>query len=155
MTNHLSAGTVVKALDFTPAVQAIVNVEVLNNSSTVYTTGTPEVAVRFMAPSSGRVAVSLSGGTRNNSANADRIFVTYRILEGDPANADIIQSDEVKRGLSIPATQSDNYQYHGHITMVDGLTPGTWYYAQVRHRTTLGSGTADISHRGIVVFPIP
>ena len=155
MTNSLSAGTVVKALDFVPAVQAFVNTEVLNISATSYTKGTPEVAVRFMAPSSGRVAVSMSGGTRNNSANADRIFVTFQILEGDPATGALIQSDDVKRGLSNPATQTDNYQYHGHVTMVDGLTPGTWYYAQVRHRTTLGSGTSDIAHRCILVFPIP
>lgn len=154
MTNNLSAGTTVRALDFTPAVQTFQTVGVNNVTATSYTAGTPEVAVRFMAPSSGRVAVILSAGTRNNGANADRIFVSYRILEGDPADAVLIQSDEVKRGLSNPATQADNNQYHAHGTMVDGLTPGVWYYAQVRHRTTLGSGTADIPHRGILVFPI-
>lgn len=155
MTNSLSAGTVVKALDFVPAVQSFNNTGINNLTNTTYAVGTPEVAVRFMAPSSGRVAVCLSAGTRNNGANADRVFVSYRILEGDPADGNLIQSDEVKRGLSNPATQADNNQYHGHVTMVDGLTPGTYYYAQVRHRTTLGSGTADIPHRCILVFPIP
>lgn len=155
MTNPLSAGTTVRALDFTPAVQSFQTNTISDISQTTYTVGTPETAVRFMAPSSGRVAVALSGGTRNNGANADRIFVSYRVLEGDPANGDLIQSDEVKRGLSNPATGGDGFQYHGHVTMVDGLTPGTYYYAQVRYRTTLGSGTADISHRSILVFPIP
>lgn len=154
MTNNLSAGTVVKALDFTPAVQVAQTVGINNITATTYQTGTPEIAVRFMAPSSGRVAVALSAGTRNNGANADRVFVTYRILEGDPADGIIHQSEEINRGLSNPATQADNNQYHGHVTMVDGLTPGTYYYAQVRYRTTLGSGTADIPHRGILVFPI-
>lgn len=154
MTNNLSAGTVVKALDFTPAVQSAHTVGINNIAATTYQTGTPEVAVWVMAPSSGRVAVALSAGTRNNGANADRVFVTYRVFEGDPADGNLIQSDEVKRGLSNPATQADNNQYHGHVTMVDGLTPGTMYYFQVRYRTTLGSGTADIPHRGILVFPI-
>lgn len=155
MTNDLAAGTRVKALDFPRAQQSAQTVSVLNQSVTSYTTGTPEIAVRFMAPSSGRVAVGLSAGTRNNGANADRIFVSFRIMQGDPDDDDLIQASEVKRGLSNPATQGDDYQYHGHVTMVDGLTPGTYYYARVQHRTTLGSGTADISHRGIFVWPIP
>ena len=155
MTNNLSAGTVVKALDFTPSVQSIVTTGINNIVDTSYTAGTPEVAVWVMAPSSGRVAVALSAGTRNNAANADRLFIAYRVLEGDPLDANLFQSDEAKRGLSNPATQTDNNQYHGHVTMVDGLTPGQYYYFQVRHRTTLGSGTADIPHRGILVFPIP
>lgn len=155
MTNNLSAGTTVRALDFTPAVQTFNNTNINNISATTYTVGTPEVAVRFMAPSSGRVAVVLSAGTRNNGANADRIYVTYRVFEGDHANANLVQSEEVARGLSNPATQADNFQYHGHVTMVDGLTPGTYYYFQARHRTTLGSGTADISYRSLLVFPIP
>lgn len=155
MANDLAAGTRVKALDFPRAVQSFQTVSVLNLTNTSYATGTPEIAVRVMAPSSGRVAVALSAGTRNNGANADRVFVSYRVLEGDPNNDELIQASEVKRGLSNPATQGDDYQYHGHVTMVSGLTPGVYYYFRVQHRTTLGSGTADISHRGILVWPIP
>jgi hypothetical protein len=155
VTNNLSAGTEVRAIDFPPAVQSFQDTSITNISTTTYITGTPECAVWIMAPSSGRVAVCLSGGTRNNGANADRIFVSYRIFEGDPANGNLIQAEEVKRGLSNPATQVDNYQYHGHVTMVGGLTPGTYYYFQVRHRTTLGSATADISYRALLVWPIP
>lgn len=155
MTNHLSAGTVVKALDFPPAVQSFQDTTIGNLTNTTYATGTPECSVWIMAPSSGRVAVAVSGGTRNNGANADRVYIAYRVLEGDPANGNLIQSDEVKRGLSNPATQSDNYQYHGHVTMVGGLTPGTHYYFQLRHRTTLGSATADISYQALLVWPIP
>lgn len=155
MTNNLSAGTVVKALDFVPAVQSFQDTAINNISTTSYATGSPECSVWAMAPSSGRVAVVLSGGTRNNGANADRIFVSYRIFEGDPNSNSLVQSEEVARGLSNPATQADNFQYHGNVTMVDGLTPGTYYYFQARHRTTLGSGTADISYRALLVFPLP
>jgi hypothetical protein len=155
MTNNLSAGTTVRALDFPRAWQSFQNTPITGISSTTYTEGTPETSVRVMAPSSGRVAVALSAGTRNDSANADRILVSYRVLEGDPVNGDVVQSDEAKRGLSNPATQTDQYQYHGHVTMVDGLTPGQYYYFQVRHRTTLGSGTADVAYRSILVWPIP
>lgn len=154
MTNDLSAGTRVKALDFPRAYQSYHNTTIANISDTTYTVGSPEVAVRFQAPTSGRVAVVISAGVRNNGANADRVFVAFRILEGDPADGDLVQTEDVKLGISNAATQADDYQYGGQATMVGGLTPGTYYYAQVRHRTTLGSGTADIAHRHILVFPV-
>lgn len=155
MTNNLSAGRPVKALDFPRAQQVFQTVTVPNVSSTSFVVGNPEVAVRFLAPSTGRVAVCVGAGTSNNGANADRLFVTYQILAGDPADNIVHQSAETKRGLSNPATQADAAQYHGHVTMVDGLTPGEYYYAQVVHRTSLGSSTADIAHRHIAVWPIP
>lgn len=155
MTNNLSAGTPVRALDFVPAVQSYQDTQISNISNTTYATGTPETAVWIQAPSSGRVAVAVSGGTRNNGANADRILLTFRVLEGDPLDGNLIQSDEARRGLSNPATGSDQFQYHGHVTMVGGLTPGQFYYFQMRHRTTLGSATADISYRSLLVWPIP
>lgn len=152
---NLSAGRRVKALDFPPAVSVNSDVSVLNISETSYTVGDPEIAVRFLAPSSGRVAVSVSAGVRNNSANDDRVFIAFRILEGDPADSDLFQTDDVRLGISNQGTQSDNYQYGGHVTMVSGLEPGTYYYAQLRHRTVDGDGTADISGRRILVWPIP
>jgi hypothetical protein len=154
MTNDLSTGTRVKALDFPRAYQSYHNTTIANISTTTYTVGDPEVAVRFQAPSSGRVAVSISAGVRNNSANADRLFVAFRMLEGDPADSNLVQTEDVKLGVSNAATQTDDFQYGGQVTMVGGLTPGAFYYAQVRYRTTLGSGTADIAHRHILVFPV-
>lgn len=156
MTNDLSAGTRVKALDFPRAKQVFSQDSQLNLTTTTYAVGTPEIAVRFMAPSSGRVGVVLSAGVRNNTtANEDRVFVTFRVLTGDPADSDLYQTDEAKLGFSNSAAGADDYQYGGQMTMVQGLTPGTYYYAQVRHRTTLGSNTADISARSILVIPLP
>lgn len=151
---HLSAGTPVRSVDFPRAHYAFAQTDINNITDTTYQTGTPEIAVRFMAPNSGRVAVVLSAGCRNNAANADRIFITFRILEGDPADANLFQTEDVKFGRSNPATQSDEHQYGGQLTIVGGLTPGTMYYARVRHRTTLGSGTADVAFRGILIFPV-
>lgn len=155
MTNNLSAGRPVKALDFPRSQQMYLSGTISNISSVTYITGTTEVSVRFQAPSTGRVAVGVSGGVSNDGANADRIFLTYRILEGDPVNGVVIQDGDSKRGVSNAATGGENFQYAGHVTMVDGLTPGTWYYAQMLYRTTLGLATADISHRAITVWPLP
>lgn len=156
MTNDLSAGTRVKAVDFPRAQQVSDQTTQANIADTSYVTGTPEVAVRVMAPSSGRVMVRVGAGPRNNTAaNQDRVFVSFRVFEGDPADNDLFQTEEVKLGLSNTGAGADDYSYGGHGTMVQGLTPGTYYYFQVRHRTTLGSGTADIGFRSILVTPIP
>ena len=157
--NHpLSAGTPVRAVDFPPARFYADQTSQLNLTGTTYGEGDPEVAVRFQAPTSGRVAVVLSAGVRNNTAaNQDRVFVSFRIFEGDPADNDLIQTEEVKYGRSTysAAQSADDYEYGGHLTIVGGLDPGTFYYAQVRHRVTIGSGTADIAVRSIMVFPVP
>lgn len=150
----LSAGTPVRAVDFPRAQYAFAQTDINNITSTAYVQGDPEIAVRFMAPTSGRVAVMISAGLRNNAANADRVFVSFKLFEGDPADGVEIQVEDAKFGRSNPATQTDEHQYGGHLTIVSGLTPGTWYYARVRHRTTLGSGTADVAFRGILVFPV-
>lgn len=155
MTNNLSAGTRVKAVDFPRAQQAYFTATISNQTNTSYEVGSPEVAVRFQAPSSGRVAVCVGAGVSNNGANADRILVTYQVFSGDPADAVIFLSPEEKRGVSNAATGGEAAQFAGHTTMVDGLTPGDFYYAQMVHRTTSGAGTADISHRHITVWPIP
>jgi len=155
MTNNLSSGTRVKAVDFPRTLQTFITFDISNISATTYTVGDPEVAVRFQAPSTGRVAISVGAGLRNNGANADRIFVTYEVFEGDPEDGVRHQAAEAKRGLSNAATGGEGQQYAGHTTMVDGLTPGGWYYARVVYRTTTGAGTADISHRNISVWPIP
>lgn len=154
----LSAGTQVRALDFPRAMFNFDQTSQLNLTDTSYGNGSPEVSVRFMAPTSGRVAVVCSGGPRNNTAaNQDRVFISFRIFEGDPNDNDLLQTEEVKYGRSNYATltANDDYEYGGHLTMVGGLTPGTFYYAQMRHRVTIGSGTADIAFRSILVFPIP
>lgn len=153
----LSAGTPVRALDFPPAQFSFNQDTIANITATTYQTGTNEVAVRFQAPTSGRVAVTVKAITQNNSAaNTDRVFVTYRILTGDPDDADLFQTDEIKNGVSSAAIpEADEFRYASHTTMVSGLTPGEFYYARVRYRTTLGSNTADIGYRHILVFPIP
>lgn len=156
--NHpLSAGTRVRAVDFPPTQTAYSQITQANISATSYTLGSPEMAVRFMAPTSGRVLVTVSAGLRNNSATVDRVFVSFRVLEGDPDDADLIQTDEVKNGRSnyAVADAANDYEYGGHTTVVSGLTPGAYYYAQLRHRVTVGGGTADIAFRGISVIPIP
>lgn len=157
----LSAGTKFRAVDFPRAQFAYDMSTIANTAVTSYTVNVaatnPEVAVRVMAPTSGKIGVCISGGPRNNSATSDRFFLAFRVLEGDPNNGTLIQTEDAKWGISNSATSdaNDDYRYGGHFTVVGGLTPGTHYYFQTRFRTTLGNGTADCAFRSIMAIPLP
>lgn len=153
----LSAGTQIRALDFPGSQFAFDESNITNITATTWTIGTPEVSVRFMAPTSGRTAVHLGAYTRNNAANLERLYVGFRILEGDPADADTFQSVSAKYGRSNYAVSDANggAVAGGQMSVVSGLTPGVFYYAQTQYRTTLGLGTADLLYRSVMTFPVP
>lgn len=155
----LSAGTQVRAIDFPPAVFNSSDTAITGITATTYTTGTHEVGARFIGPTSGRVAITVTAGLRADSAASpsDRIFIGYQIFIGDPADNELLQAEEVKYGVSNQGSPdaTEDYAYGGHLAVVNGLVPGTVYYARVRYRTTLGNGSADIASRGIIVIPIP
>lgn len=153
----LSGGTPVRALDFPPSQQVMDRTSQLNLTNTTYATGSPEIAVRFQAPTSGRVLVTVSAGVRNNSATVDRVWVAFTIHEGDPNSGNTVATEEVKYGVSNHAISdaSDDFAYGSNSFPVAGLDPGTFYYARIRHKVTVGGGTADISTRSITVIPLP
>lgn len=153
----LSAGTRVRAADFPPAVYVSDFTGQDNVTTTTYTSGTPQAAVRFRGPTSGRVAVHLGAGLRSNSATTDRLFVTFEIYTGDPSDDVIHHAAEVRHGVSNHAVSdaNDDYSLAGHLTLVDGLEPGQWYFLRVIHRSTLGNGVADLVYRSALVFPVP
>lgn len=153
----LAAGTRIRALDFTPPLFNFDASNITGITSTAWVVGSPEVSVRFMAPTSGRVAVMLGASPRNNSVTVDRLFIGFRIMEGDPADGITFQPLSAKYGRSnhAYADANDAACSGGQLTIVGGLTPGSWYYAQTQYRVTVGAGTADLLYRSIMVFPVP
>lgn len=153
----LSSGRPVRALDFPQSWFVRDRTTLANLTNTSYASGDPEIAARIMAPTSGRLAVSVGGAIRNNSATADRLWIAFDVFEGDPTAGTQVFVEEVKYGISNHAISdaSDDYQYLGNTTIVQGLTPGTFYYVRHRYKTTNGNGTADIAFRSLFVFPVP
>lgn len=148
-------GTFVYGVDFPPSGYDQEWTSILNITATTATVGSPEVGVSMVAPSSGKAFVSVSAGIRNNAATNERAVVTYRILEDDSNGAEVQAADDLLGVKSCGIAQSQEYQYHGNSSLVTGLTPGRLYYFQVVHRSLNGAGTADISARNILVFPVP
>ena len=126
-----------------------------NITTTTYIAGDPEVAVSVTAPTSGRLLVCMGCGIRNDAATAEAVYVTYQIFEDSPDGALFAAADPDRGVLSCGIASAQQFQYHGNMDLVTGLTPGRSYYFQTVYRSTLGNGTADIASRNILVIPVP
>lgn len=151
----MTAGSNVYGIDFPPSGYDYDWTPITNVTSTLYIAGDVEVAVSVTAPSSGRVLVCMGCGIRNNAATAERAIVTYRIFEDSPDGALFSEPLDDRGVKSCGIAQSQEYQYHGNMDLVSGLTPGKSYYFQIVHLSLLGDGTVDIASRNILVIPVP
>lgn len=135
-------------------VQAFDNTSNANLANVTYAAGTPEVGVTFVAPMSGQVLVTISGGVRNNAANADRVFLAPQIFLGtSSAGTQFLSPSVAQYGCgSGGGYTTDDYQYVSRTSLVTGLTQGATYYIRVMHEVS-GSATADIASREITVAP--
>lgn len=156
----LLAGSKIKALDFPPTVHAEDSTSIPNISNTSYAAGSPEVGTTFTAPTSGRVLITVSAGIRNNASNSDRVFVTCQVFLGTSASGTEIQTPTASPfGVSTPggSATADN-QYLSRTGVLEGLTPGTTYYARTMHVLSSAgtpANTGDIAYRGLIVAPTP
>lgn len=151
---EIAAGSPVYGLNFPPSGYDVDWTIQPNITSTSYISGTPSVAVNVTAPTSGRVLVCVGGGVRNNAASTDTVIITYRVLEDD-SNGPEFTSESAYRGVTSAGIGNEDFRYSGNYALEEGLTPGRNYYFQIRHRSTTGSGFADISSRDILVIPMP
>ncbi len=144
-------GTVVRGQDAPATAWAQDDLSQLNITSTAYIPGTPEVAVTFTAPTSGKVRITVGGGIRDNGGT-DRAYIVPQVFRGPAsAGAEILAPSVTNRGYgSVPSSE---YAHGSRTSLLTGLVPGETYYARVVFATAGGTGTADISCREISVSP--
>lgn len=128
-----------------------------NLTNTAYETGNPEVGVYFVAPTSGRVRLTIGGGFRDNGASAqDRVFLAPQLFRDGPAGEEVLAPSVTLRGYG--STEADTeFQYGSRVSLIGGLTPGALYYLRTQHLTSAGTDpdTADIAARDVIVVPVP
>lgn len=148
-----TAGDRVTGLDWPPAVSASSQTEQLNQTSTSYVTGSPEVGVYFTAPISGRVLITVGGGARDNT-NDNRVFTSVEVLAGD-ANGEQFLAPSVPTGGWGTMGTNANYMFASRTFLLSGLTPQVRYYARVMTSVeTTTSTSADTAVRDIIVEPV-
>lgn len=145
----IRAGAKIRAADFPASVMAQDATEILNISSTTYIAGSPVVATTFVAPTSGRVRIAVGGSAKDGT---NRVFISAQVFLGtSAAGTEILAPSVTFGGCGFPA-ESASYMYANRKFPLEGLTPGSTYYARVMYTVTGGS-SADISCREIVVIP--
>lgn len=150
----LNAGSTVNSLDFPPTVYTQDTTTISNLTNTTYDALSPEVGVFFIAPTTGRVKVSIGGSMRNNAANSDRVALAPQVWLGSSSGTEVL-APSVFRGVSTDgiATAGDFCTY-GHTTLLTGLTPGSTYYGRVMAIKFGSAGTTvDIAMRDILIEP--
>jgi hypothetical protein len=151
-----AAGKHVRALDYPPAVWAQDATQINNPSNSGYITGTPEVSVTFMAPTSGRVLLVVGGGL-GNSAGADRVFLSPEVRETNASGALVLSPSVTSRGFGSDIAASA-FAYGSRESVLEGLTPGQIYYAVAKYAVVTsdaGASTQDIACREVIVAPLP
>ncbi len=145
-------GAPISSDDFPPAVWASDATLNQNISSTTFIAGTPSVETTFVAPTSGKVLLSV-GVAGSDNGGTNRIHVAPEVRVGSVAGSVVLAADVTTRGVGIPGEASANI-HRSRTTLLTGLTAGTTYYVRTMHKVSGGS-TADISVREVVVTPTP
>lgn len=149
----LIPGSVIEAADWPPSVSDSDSTTVLNVANTSYIPGTPEVAVPFIAPSSGRVLLIVSLAAGDNTGTW-RLAHAPEIYEGgDATGTRVVDADVGLRGVLTPQTAT-NFGCWSRITLLENLTPRAQYYARGVYRVTGGS-SCDMTYRDIAVMAVP
>lgn len=123
-----------------------------NLSSTSYVTGSPEVGVYFIAPTTGRVLVTVGGGARDET-NDNRVFLSPQIFQDDANGSEVLAPSVTSYGYGIPGSNAD-YVFGSRTSLVEGLQAGRRYYARVMMAAEIAtSSSADVIVREIMVEP--
>lgn len=146
----IKVGASVKAVDFPKSVYLFDGTDQLNVSSTAYISGSPIVSVFFVAPTSGRVLLTVGAAMRDDTGT-NRVHISPVVREDDAAGAAVVSADVTRRGVGSTGSAA-GHEYRSRTTLVEGLEPGRTYYAHTAHKVS-GGATADIGHRDIMVVP--
>lgn len=150
----LLAGSIIRALDFTPAVFDTQN-DQFNCTNTTYgegfTAGTYiQCAVVFVAPTSGRVEITYNANLDNAITTAST-SVAPHVREGNVAGsgADV----EVPSLSTADRNVGDDDRRYAASLALGGLTPGDSYNAVLEHRVS--GNTGSIQYRHLIAKPLP
>jgi hypothetical protein len=149
----LLAGTTILALDTPPTQTARDATTVTGLTNTDYETDpgvADTVSVTFLAPTTGRVHLTVWGGLRVSSGST-RAQAGYIVRETDETGT-IVSETGTSNPLIGTNTGSTSYVYGEGSTIIPSLTPGAVYWAAVSTRVSV-AGAYDFSDRRITIAP--
>ena|SRR5690606_11436361 len=149
----LLAGSTVRALD-TPPAASDAQLDGFSFTNTTYGTGVSsgtyvDCGTAFMAPTTGRVLVILSGEILNASGATTRMAPVVREGPVIGSGAVIVPANDVNSVTNQGSTAILTAQ----VALIENLSPGETYNVRLEHRVSGGTGT--LRNRRVVVIPSP
>lgn len=146
--SDLSAGTLIQALDY-PAARMDINTSAIgNNSNTTYSSDT-SCSTTFIAPTTGRVCVSIGGELRDN-ASTNYVRLSAEVTDARDGTT-VVGPDAYARGVASIKGALD-YETCNSVFMLEGLIPGNEYVITLNYRVS-GGTSADLDTTSITVWP--
>lgn len=145
----LLAGSIIRALDTPPTVSAESTTAILAFTDTSYAAGSPAVGVSFMACTTGRATIQWNGFLDNATSGTGQTYLSWRLGTGSTVGGgtEVLAADDTRCLLMTGVDQLRN----GASYLVTGLTAGSTYNVQLRHKRITGTG--DITWRHVIVAP--
>lgn len=152
--SDLLAGAKIRAADWPATVSDTDGTSISNITDTTFVTGTPVVAVTFVAPTTGRVLITITGGMRDNT-NTNRVVMAPNVFLGtDATGTEVLSTASTLATECTSPGQANAFYYVSRTSLLEGLTAGSTYYARLMYKAeTATSASADISRREIIVRP--
>lgn len=146
----LVSGSEIYAADWPPSV-TWEDVTTLSNLSNLgYQTLSPALQGTFVAPTSGRVLITVGGTAFDNGGPLNRVYMVPQVFKGtSAAGVEVLPPNVGVRGS---AHYGGRPVGHSRITLLEGLEPGETYFA--RHLSTVTGGTTcRINSRQLIIEP--
>lgn len=149
------AGQRIKALDFTAAVKAE-DSTLQTNISTTLGSGSPEVSVTFVAPTSGKAQIIVSASTSDDVSNDNPAVIDWQLYLGTNSSGTLIlgTGSLQRRLVLMPGTIASQSQELSHSYVATGLTAGSTYFVRIQQQAWAGT-SLDVHTRALTVIPLP
>jgi hypothetical protein len=125
------------------------------NISTTYAAGSPTVSVTFIAPTTGKAAITLGVVASDNGGVVNTVFLDREVRLTNSGGTIISATGLAEHRLEVGCTGSGNMESAvSRTAILSGLTPGSTYFVSLVHRAAVAS-SADVYSRRLDVVPLP
>jgi hypothetical protein len=145
----LLAGSTMRALDTTVTVSNIQGASV-TTTSTTYTTSGADCAVVFVAPTTGRVLISINARLANSATNGTLISAQTR-TGGTIGGGTVVE--DASDAWCVSHYGGTAFERQGITHLLTGLTPGATYNTRLLMRGSVDTATASYANRELIVWP--
>lgn len=118
-------------------------------TSTTFIAGTASLSTTFVAPPSGKVAITVRAATENSDVGTTTP-VSFEVRNDNVGGTVVFAAND----SDSVASQGPQFIQASIRTIVTGLTFGNTYFVRTMHKRSGTGGTGSIFSRGLIIEPV-